>query len=319
MAVSNNPNFVSTTDDIIRDTFSILNVYGVDESISAADYQYARRSLNRMIETWTALGYHLWLKQTCFLFPQKNQISYSFSVSSSDHATLNYYRTALSSDAATGSTFIVVDDASNIAVDDYIGVILDTNYIFWTTVDSIAVNQINFPAGVTLPSDAATGKKVFNYTTRLNNPFNVYSGVRHDWSRDIPLNYLSYQEYFELPNKDTATSTPVSYNYDRQRDETIIKVWPKPDTADLLFKFTISRRVFIFDVNSDEPDFPIEWHEAIIYNLAVRLAPSFGKNKDVGFQALVGQATAILQDALAMDNESGSSIYFSPDYRNGKS
>jgi hypothetical protein len=264
-----------------------------------------------------AQGYHLWLKETAYLFPQKSQSLYRISATSNDNATLTYYLTNLSSDAVTGATSVVVDDVSNMSVNDYIGIVLDDNSAFWTTIDSFGGgNQVNFPATVTLSGDAAAENKVYTYTTKLPNPLNIYSGVRSEDDRDIPLNYLSYEEYFELPNKEDTTSTPVSYNYDRQLNEAVIRLWPNPDTANIVMKFTMSRKIANFDVNSNDPDFPMEWHEAIVYNLAVRLAPAFGKNKDTGYQLLAAEAKAYLENALGFDNELGS-IYLKPDFHNG--
>jgi tetratricopeptide (TPR) repeat protein len=317
MAVSQNTEFVSTRSDIIRDAYALLNVYGASESVAAEDYEFANRLLNRMVKTWMARGYHVWLKETAFLFPQKEQSLYRISATSTDNATLTYYQTNLAADASTGATSVTVDDTSNMSVDDYIGIVLDDKSAFWTTIDALpGGNQVDFPAGVTLTGDAAEDNKVYTYTTKLPNPLNVYSGVRNDDDRDIPMNYLSYEEYFQLPNKEDTTSTPTSYNYDRQLDYAAIRLWPTPDTANIIIKLTLSRKIANFDVNSDEPDFPMEWHEAIVYNLAVRLAPAFGKNKDAGHQMLITEAAGALQSALSFDNEMGS-YYIRPDFHNG--
>lgn len=315
MATSQNPTFISTKNDIIRDAYAILNIHGADESINASDYELASRFLNRMIKSWMAQGYHLWLKQTAYLFPQKQQVLYRISSSSSDNSTLTYYETTLTDNASTGDDFVIVDDISNISTSDYLGILLNNNELFWTTVDTIGLgNQLNFPSGITLPSDASSGRKVFSYTNKLDNPLNIYSAVRSSEGRDIPMNYLSYEEYFQLPNKETSLSTPVSYNYDKQLDEAVIRIWPSPSSADLIIKFTLSRKIYNFDVNSNEPDFPMEWHRAIIYNLAVSIAPAFGKNKDTGFQMLIQQAAIYLNEAAAFDNELGS-IYVKPNFR----
>lgn len=316
MAVSQNVDFVTTRSDIIRDAYSLINIYGASESVDANDYDLANRFLNRMVKGWMAQGYHLWLKETATLFLQKGQSSYRISSTSSDHATLQYYETNLSADAASGATSVFVDDVSNISINDYIGIVLNEKDIFWSIVDSIVSNEVFFPAGVTLSNDADEGNKVYTYTTKLDNPLNIYSGLRSEDDRDIPLNYLSYEEYFQLPNKDDTTSTPTSYNYDRQRDEAIIKLWQTPDSANIVTKFTLSRKIANFDVNSNEPDFPMEWHEAIVYNLAVRLAPHYGKNKDSGYQMLLAQANSYLQTAAGFDNEMGA-VYIRPDFRNG--
>jgi hypothetical protein len=130
------------------------------------------------------------------------------------------------------------------------------------------------------------------------------------------MNSLSYEEYFELPNKEDIASTPVSYNYDRQFNEALIRVWQPPDRSDFYLKFTYSRKIYNIENNSDEPDFPMEWHQAIVYNLAVRIAPIYGKHKDAGFQELIGEASKFLADGATFDNEVGS-IYIRAGNRYG--
>lgn len=316
MAVSNNPDLVVTAADIIRDAYAELNLYGVDENISPADTARGFRVLNRLVKKWQAQQYHLWLKQTVALFTKQNQSLYTLSSSSTDHASDTYYETTLAADAVSGASSIVVTSATNITVGDYIGVILDDNDIFWGTVDGVVTTTVTFTSGQTLPSAASSGKAVYNYTDKLDTPLNVYSAVRRIGNRDIPMNFLSYEEYFELPNKDDPTNTPVSYNYDRQRNSAVIRLWPMPDNSTVIVKLTISRRIYIFEANSNNPDFPEEWSEPLVLNVAVKLAPAFGKNKGETFTALKMDAQQALKDVLEFDNEPGS-IYFQPNFRNG--
>lgn len=316
MAVSTNPEFVSTRSDLIRDAFALLNIYGASESIDANDYELANRFLNRMVKTWMSQGYHLWLKQTAFLFTRKDQSLYKISSNSSDNITLNYNETLLTENAAAAANTIKVNDISNIELNDNIGIILDNNDIFWTRVAALSLPPNNSVILVDdLTSIAREGSKVYNYSSKLENPLNIYSAVRNDNNIDTPMNSLSYEEYFQLPNKTAPTSTPVSYNYDRQLEEAIIRLWTTPNRT-IIIKFTLSRKTYNFDINSNEPDFPMEWHEAIVYNLAIRIAPSFGKNKDEGFQMLATMASQFLQNALSFDNEGGS-LYFRPDFHYG--
>ncbi len=321
MTTSNNPVLTTTADDIVKDAYAELNLYGVDENIPSPDYQLALRKLNRMIKTWMAKAYHVWLKRTAYLFVKKGQREYILSSSSPDHATLEDFRTSvsnysttLSTDAVATDTSVDLTDVSDIAVSDYIGIVLNDNDIYWSIVDSIVSNTITFQIGDSLPSDADSGRTVYHYTTKLANPFNVYAGLRHQNGRDIPMYPpLSYDEYFELPNKDDTASTPTSFNYDRQLNQTIIRLWPIPDRSDIIIKFIISRNIDIFETNTNEPDFNMEWYEALVLNLATSLASSFGRNIGDQYANLKNDAMAALDDALSFDNEPGS-IYFQPDF-----
>jgi len=315
MTVSYDPTFVTTRTDIIEDAYANLNAFGVDEQLDSENYQAANRTLNRMIKSWMAQGYHLWLKETAYLFLNPGQNTYRLASSSSDHATLetDFYSTTLFEDAIVGATSVVVNDASGITAGDYIGVIVDGNDIFWTTVDSKVGTTINFPVGITLTTAASEGASVFTYTTALPKPLEVYSGVRNEGDRDIPLDYISNEEWFELPNKDSS-STPVSFSYDKQLSEAVIRLWPTPNDANTIVKLLLSREIYNFDVNSNTPDFPQEWHEAIVLNLSSRLAFPHRKASDQAYQELKNLAAASLNEALGFDNEQNS-IYFQPNFR----
>ena len=165
-----------------------------------------------------------------------------------------------------------------------------------------------------MPSAASENNNVYVYTTRLDEPFNVYSAVRESSDEiDVPMNYLSYEEYFQLPNK-TSSSTPVSYNYDRQLGKAVINVWPVPSDVEYLMKITISRKLQDFVSNPNTPDLPQEWHEAIVVNLAVKLAHAFGRTGTQRYQDLRIEAVESLNKVLTFDSEQGS-IFMQPDHR----
>jgi len=309
-------NFISTKHDLIKMSFALLNVFGADEEIGAEDYNFAGRMLNMLVKNWMDMGYNLWLKKTAYLFTKKNQNTYVLSYSNTDNSTLQYYANTLALNAATSATSVTLTSVDNISINDYFGILLDDNDIYWTKVLNIIGNVIYFYAGGALPSPATAGAKTYSYTTKLDPPLDIYQGVRNDDGlRDIPLNSLSYNEYMNLPNKIDSMSTPVSYQYDRQLDETIIRIWPTPDKSDVLLKFIIGQKVTNLDQNSDEADFPDEWQLPIIQKLAVLLAPAYGKNKDQGYANLVQDAAANLAIARAFDNEVGS-VFFQPNVMN---
>lgn len=316
MVATTNTNFISTKHDLIAMSFALINVFGADEEIGAEDYAFASRMLNMLVKNWMDMGYNLWLKKTGYLFTKKNQNTYVLSYSNTDNSTLQYFTNTLALDATTSDTSITLSSVDNININDYIGILLQDNDIYWTKILNIIGNVIYFYVGGAMPSPASAGAKVYTYTTKLDPPLDVYQGVRNDdGKRDIPLNSLSYNEYMNLPNKEDTTSTPVSYQYDRQLDETIIRIWPNPDKSDTILKFIVGQKVTNLDQNSDEADFPDEWQLPIIQKLAILMAPAYGKNKDAGFANLVADAKANLDIARAFDNEVGS-VFFQPNLMN---
>jgi len=309
MTTSGITTYNETETEIIHDAYEKINVVGTDETVSAEDYASAHRTLNRMIKFWQGIDYHLWLKETATIFLQKNQLEYTLN-STGDHATLSYVETTLSADEASGQVILSVTSSTGMNVDDYVGIKQDDNTLHWSTIKTI-IDPTSIEINTAITDDAASGSKVYAYTTRLDQPFDVYSAVRESESQiDVPMNYLAYQEYFELPNK-TSTGFPVSYNYNRKINSALIRIWPVPITVEHLIKITFARKIEDFSVVSNDPDFPQEWIEVLVLNLAVKLAPNYGKAGTPNFAEVKEDAKLSLMQVGAFDNEPGS-IYFQP-------
>ena len=60
--------------------------------------------------------------------------------------------------------------------------------------------------------------------------------------------------------------------------------------------------------NLDNFDFPMQWQEAITYNLAARLAPEYGV--PLGERQLIEQEAALLFNKVVNDDRDIASIYF---------
>jgi hypothetical protein len=314
MALSGSTDYSVTLNDIIEDALFELNVIGADENVSPNDFVRAKKALNRLVKQWQAQGFHLWKKKTATIFLQKDQIVYDL-FSTGAHAAESYIRTTLGADETSGQTTITVTSSSGMATDDYIGIEQNDNTLHWSTISSI-------PDGTTviindaLTDDASSGLKVYAYTIRLDEPFNVFSAARQSESLiDVPMKPLSYQNYFELPNK-SGSGTPVEYNYDRQLGFARISVWPVPQNVKSLMKITYAAKIEDLDSTDNNPDFPQEWYDPLVLNLAVKLAPAFGKNTAPAFADLRQQAAESLDLVLRFDNEQGS-IYFQPDSQGG--
>lgn len=79
---------------------------------------------------------------------------------------------------------------------------------------------------------------------------------------------------FNLLNT-ASTGKPVNFTYQTFINYGVLKVWPKPDAADNL-ELTYHTAAEGFTAAGQTPDFPQEWRNALVYGLAVLLAPEFG-------------------------------------------
>lgn len=309
MTVSTTVDYTDTRADIIKDALMQLRVIDIDEDPEGKTGEYVNRELNRLIKSWQSYGPNLWKRSTGYIFIDPSVREYKISSSSTQHFTGESYKyTTLSAAALAGVSSIAVNSTSNMNAGDYLGIVQDDNTRFWTTINSIGIGTVDFSPDV-LPANSASGSKVVYYTNKLEKPFNILSvnriSVSQALTNEIPLKYLSYQDFFEIPNKDSL-SVPTMYNYDRQLDEAIIRVWPLPSNFVYDISFTFQKIFFDFDTNANSPDFPQEWYRAIVLNLAVACAASFGKNVGQSYQNLKIEASEAVTAANSFDNEQGS-------------
>lgn len=151
---------------------------------------------------------------------------------------------------------------------------------------------------VTSMSESATTSA--SYTLDPVRPFKIVSVRFKQGGRETPMIEMTRDEYDNLPVK-TTTGTPTQWYYDRQREAAKLYVWPVPASVTTeTLEITYHREIEDMGA-SDVIDAPAEWYEAIVYNLALRLANYFKvQQQPVNLAALAQMALA---DALADDRE----------------
>ncbi len=309
MTVSTTTDYTDTRATIIRDALLEIREISPVDQVADEIGEIVNRHLNRLIKSWQAFGDNLWKKNTGYLFLDVGVSDYLISENSSQHFTSEPYKyTSLSADASSGVSIIAVESTANINSGDNIGIVLNNNTRFWAKVDSTGIGTVDISPS-TLPDDARSGNKVVFYTNKTKKPFNILSvnrlTVSQSFRNEVPLTYLSYQDFFELPNKNSA-AVPTMYNYDRQLNDAVIRIWPVPSDFTYDLSFVFQSVFFDFDTNENSPDFPQEWYDALVLNLAVRCASTFGKNVGQSYANLEKRASDALILANSHDNEQGS-------------
>lgn len=314
MATSGSIDFSQTMSDIISDAFTLLGVYGAQESISGVDSALASRTLNAMVKAWQARGINLFTLTEGTVFLEDGQYKYTLNGSSGDQAAneTEVVETTLDADAASGAATVTCSTVTGMTAGDVIGVVLDDDTIDWDTISSIDTGTDVVTLTGTLSGAATDGNRVYTYTNLLNRPLDIVDvRLRDDDDQDRQLTKISREEYFALSDKDSSGTVNLYY-YDRQASSGYLYVWPAPSDSNTRLKITYVRTIEDFDSNANNPDFPQEWVEAIKYQLAVRLAPAFGK--DAKLQTLGPLASSMLENMLEWDNEHAS-LFLHPDNR----
>jgi hypothetical protein len=294
MATSGIVTFRQNRDQLITD--ALLLVGAIDpENPTPTPNQISQGAnhLNRMLKSWQTIGLELWERKYGVVFMQKNQGIYVFGNPgpAGDHATkannLNegsFLQTTLSVTALATATTITLTTITNVGTvgipnfnvsDTFnIGVELDTGFIQWFTVSGAPAGNV-VTLSASLPSQATLGNTVYCYQTKLVKPLRVLNAFfRQPQGNDIPVRLISRDEFDRFGVK-TSTGTPIQLFYNPEENQGILEIYPQPTDVDGQLYIEFQNPTEDFVTSTDDFDLPSEWGEAIVWNLARRLIPSY--------------------------------------------
>lgn len=299
MATSGSKDYSVTRADIIGAALRKIGEFDQGEAISGAATSSASLALNLMVKEWVARGIDIWLRDEITLFLQPNTLTYALGTT---NATASYVETTLSAAEASGQTVISVTSSTGMTAADIVGIKMDDDTIHWTTIVSVdSATQIT----ITTATDAAaaSGNRVYAYTTTAGRPQKIVSVYRRDKNDiDTPVSLVGETEYRSLSSKD-STGAPVLAWYQPTLTTGTLYVWPVDGGADT-DKLVMSAQYLPddFDAASNNPQFPIEWANTIIWNLAAEIAPEYGIPEREQ-RLLISRAEAKLNELLSYDSE----------------
>lgn len=303
MAVSGSKNFTVTRTDLIYAALRKTGEFDSGETPAAGDIADAALALNLMVKEWSARGIDVPWREEITVFLQPGTQSYLIGPDG-DHATTSYVETTLSTDEALGSSSLGLTSTTGINTSDYIGVKLDDGTIHWTTITNVAGTTIT----TGLASSASAGNAVYAYTTKAYRPQRVVYAYRRSASDvDSEVGLIGEVAYQGLSSK--GSGGPVNQIYYKQTvSNGTLYVWPAnsggPDKLVLISQNLVDD----FDAAGNNPQFPIEWANAIVWNLAVELAPEYGVSikEQINLQRLASEK---LETLLNTDVENASVIF----------
>ena len=126
---------------------------------------------------------------------------------------------------------------------------------------------------------------------------------------------MTEREYQHKTNK-LQEGTPVEVHFRPDAYQGWLHIWPNADDywqTNGSLACVFHRQIQDFDSTADDPDFPPEWHETLVYQLACRLAPNIGLAPN-DRQALQKDADKLLGLVLSNDYEEGS-LFIRPNRR----
>lgn len=310
MSTSGSVDFTLTRDQLIKRALDIIGVYDVTDTANADDIAAAATHLNLIVKEMMAEGIDLPVRRVVTLFLTGKQ-KYELGVGSTDHYTESYVQTTLTANSTT-AVLTVTSSAGMTAADNAL-VVLDDGTLFVTTIATVdSATQITLDAAVT--SIASSGSYVFTYTTKANRPQRIFSAYRqsNDSSSDVPIEMIGYSDYASLtPKNQTGAANQIHYNPSQGKG--LLYVWPLGNKTFKKMVFMSETPIEDFDASADNPFFPVEWFNTLVWRLAGELAFVYDipaeKRRDIYNVSL--EKTAKL---LAYDAEQGT-LRFSYDNR----
>jgi len=313
MATSGESSFTLTSLQLVNKAFSKIGVKVAEQALTADEYQDGQDTLNLMIKSWSAQGLHLWSKDEGLLFLTPGKTDYDLGPQGDNACQFDDFigTTSTTANVATDTIISVTSTAGMVAL-DAVGVELDNNARHWTTIASVD-SAVQITITTQLPSDAKAGSTVFTYTDLAQRPNRILSYRRKTYAQEneIPVTSWSRQSYFNQVNK-LSRGTIVNAYYSPQLENGRVYVWQTATSVNNLLRFTFERPLDDILTSDDTLDFPPEWLEAIIYNLAARLADDYDAPPQKAAN-VNNKAIAFLDDLLGWDEEM-ESITLQPDF-----
>ena len=195
--------------------------------------------------------------------------------------------------AAVPLTFSVSDDNLTWTVVDTVTPSAVANEITWFDIYPAIAHQY-------FKITATTGTLNYNTITLGNTP------------SEIPFGVLNRDSYVAQSNQIFA-GRPTTYWFQRDINQPILHLWPAPNLAAEVAQLIIWRHRQIMDVGTlqQELDIPQRWYEAIVSQLAFKLAQEIDI-VDAGLIMPLSQAAALNMNTAWNGDNDGSATTITP-------
>ena len=315
MAISDSYDFNMTRNDIIQDALENIGVLGEGFPMNTDHIYKGARKLNMLVQQMGSqadfgYGRKIWARKRGYLFLQKGQVDYVLGpAATDDHWTNEYVKTTLTAAVAGSGTSLTVDSIVGFTSADKIGILLADGTLHWDVINGA-------PSGSTivittgLASNALNGARVFAYTSRAQRPQRFLAAVRRNTDgEDSTMDEIINVEDYEAITDKTAEGLPIAYLSEPMVDNVRILIDAAPEDITDVIRFTYHRPLADFDATTDTPDFPKIWYRYITAQLAIDLAPSYGRQVSQELKITRDEASEIARHEYAEEKI----VFFEPD------
>lgn len=320
MAIATTYNFATSRDELIKAALRKIAVLGEGQTPTTQQYTDGAEVLNMMVKAWQAEGMPLWARRYVYLLPitTTNQYLIGPTASTTYHAVTSFSTNTVGTTITSGTSLVLGTSVATTS-GDYIGIAMDDNSMFWTTTTTTGTGT-NKTLATAVPSTATAANYIYIHTATAftQKPLKLYSAWRADMasnSRQTPIEIIPFQNINSLLSSDVGSVvTQISYLPSQgsplSSGTSTATIWPRFSGGRYYLLLDCQYPFADFDSSTDEPDFPQEFFEALVYGLAIRLAPEYGYPLE-DRMVLKGEADKIKSNAFDFNQEMAS-VFIQP-------
>lgn len=327
MSTSGTYVFNLTRDSIINAALRKIGVLDPEgQTASATQITNAAESLNTMVKAWQNIGLQIWTRKNIVipLVPGKGQYLLSVVNNESLGTTIpppTMFQANFVTEAylgrTVGSTSMLVTNTTGFVAGMGVAIQLTAGYWFITTVASVSTINIftlqnALPAAILAGAKFMVGPTAFGRPTRLLDAY-----LNQSNGSDMPIRIITKEEYNRFGVK-TSTGTPVQIVYEPNLNYGILNTYPVmsgtvPATAQSGYTLFVEVQALFedFTVTGDNPDFPQEWLQALVWGLAYELAIEYQMTET---RLGIFEKRRDEWLSFAGDSSQEPSVLFQPDY-----
>jgi hypothetical protein len=291
VASSSSYDYSRTAAQLITSAYENLGVIPAGGTVSSADSTTALSRLNYIAKQYdgpsSGVNLQVHSRQRVTLMLAKGQQSYLIGPASTDaRASTAVGRTTLSAAEASGQTVLSITSNTDttsypgstitMTASDIVGIELDDGTIHWTAISGTPASTMT--VSVALTGDAASGNKVYWFTSRAQRLVHVESIVLRDSSfNDTPLTvYRDVKQYDAGVSSKHADGTPTCVLVEPLRIATRLTFDTQPTDVTDTVVITGWYPQEDYDATTDDIAFPQEAFRFLSWELSFELAPAFG-------------------------------------------
>ncbi|GHU01679.1 hypothetical protein FACS1894186_4870 [Alphaproteobacteria bacterium] len=301
--------------DIICRALARLRIAVDGEEPTAEMISYGTQTLDDMICSWEAEGIHIWKTTPAELICDGRRGKYVIPDAATMRpenvpmafvdSVIQGYPVIRAANAPGSPTFVVDDNIELFGeLRRIVGVVYDVEDAVdgWASLSldqpPCSYSQCGFPAPY-WPDWTITPVRLDNVRFK--------GTCGYGDAAAIPMRAISREEYLRMAVVDTI-GVPLAYSTLRRDNSLELSVWPYP-TPGVRILMDITPRFDLTENSTDRPDFPREWTECLIANLAAKLTDKYGASDNLKAR-LEASAARELDRATRGDMEYGASISF---------